>query len=96
LLEILHGNQNVKINVFQEVTGIAVDFPGVTNEPTAPIITSPALMMKKVRFTNMPTNVYLITRRHMPEEKNLHRNSRGNLKSRSKRGQALRTSLKYS
>jgi hypothetical protein len=89
-------NQNVKITVFQEGTGSAVDFRGVTNEPTAPIITSPALMMEKVRFTNMPTNVYLITRRHIQEENNLHRNNRDNLKSRSKRGQVLGTSLKYS
>jgi len=78
------------------VTGSAVDFPDVTNDPNAHIIISPVLMMEKVRFTNMPTNVYLITRCHIQEERNLHRNSRGNLKSRSKRGQVLRTSLKYS
>ena len=36
------------------MTGSAVEFPDVTNEPTAPIITSSALMMEKVKGKAIP------------------------------------------
>jgi hypothetical protein len=51
LLEILQENLNVKITVLQVVTlSSAADFTDVTDETTAPIITSSALMMEKLRF----------------------------------------------